>query len=130
MSVSRRKVLLGTTAVAAAGASMGALSSCSATTVLPAVIDQVNKVITAACQIVPVVQTVIDVIIGFFPAAAGVATITDALAQQIAQYICALFKQAGHVDGKMPAGVMKATVGATTVTLHGYAIVDGKLAYI
>jgi hypothetical protein len=127
----RRNILLGT-AGAAAFASMGQLSGCSSTTVIPAVVDVINKIIAGTCQIVPVLATVIDVIISVFPGAAGVATITDALAQQIASYICNLFKTAGLQDGKHPGKALHASLkeGATPVPLHCYMIVNNQLAYV
>lgn len=131
---SRRNLLLGTAGVAAF-ASMGQLSSCSGTTnVIPAVVDTINKIIAGTCQIVPVLATVIDVIISVFPGAAGVATITDALAQQIATYICNLFKTAGLKLGAHPGKTLSAKLDGgkdkATVELHCYMIVDGVLTYV
>jgi hypothetical protein len=128
---SRRNILLGTVGVAAF-ASMGQLSGCSTTTVIPAVVDVINKIIAGTCQIVPVLATVIDVIISVFPGAAGVATITDALAQQIASYICGLFKTAGLQDGKHPGKTLHASLkaGASPVELHCYQVVGGVLTYV
>lgn len=127
---SRRNLLLGGVAAAAA-VSMGQLSGCSATTtVIPAVVDVINKIIAGTCQIVPVLVTVVDVIVSVFPAAAGVATITEALAKQIADYICTLFKSAGFQHGKHPGKTLSAKVGTTNIELHGYMVIDGQLVYI
>jgi hypothetical protein len=100
--------------------------------VLPAVLQAIQTAVAGVCKIVPVLATLIDVVVSVFPAAAGVATITDALAQQIATYVCNLFSTAGLVDGKHPGKTMKATVGpnATPVDLHCYMVVNGVLTYV
>lgn len=129
----RRKVLLGTVGLAAV-ASMNQMAGCSTTPVqiLPAVLDIIQKAVAGACQIIPVVATLVDVIVAVFPAAAGVATITDALAQQVAQYICGLFSNAGLKAGVHPGKTLMAhAVGpkAATVELHGYSVVNGVMTY-
>jgi hypothetical protein len=125
----RRGLLLSTVAGAAL-VSMGQLSSCSSTTVLPAVIDVITKIVATTCQIIPVVTTLVDIIVAIFPAAAGVGSITDALAQQIAQYVCTLFQQAG-VEGKTaPAAGFRAKLkNGAEIPLHGYRIVNGQMVY-
>lgn len=137
VNTSRRKVLFVGAGIAAAAASGGALSSCSPpTNVLPPVIDAINKVIAGTCQIVPVVATLVDVVVTVFPQAAGAAVITDALAKQIADFVCGLVKQSGYVEGsnKMPVmegGTLKAKLGGgKTIDLHFYATVNGKLVLI
>jgi hypothetical protein len=135
----RRKVLLGTVGIAAV-ASMNQMAGCSTTPVqiLPAVLDVIQKAVSGACQIVPVIATLVDVIASVFPGAAGVATISDALAQQIATYICGLFSSAGMKAGVHPGKMLHATMTpvngvtpkATTVELHGYMVVNGVLTYV
>lgn len=123
---SRRTAVVGLMAGGAAMASMGQLAGCSSTTgVLPAVIDVVMQAVSVVCKVVPAVQTLVDIIVAAFPAAAGVATITDALAAQIAQYFCSLMP-ASH---KLGAPVV-ANVNNKSVTLHYYAVVNGSLSYI
>lgn len=131
MLASRRNLLLGTAGVAAF-ASMGQLAGCSTTTVLPTVLDTIQKIIAGTCQIVPVIATLIDVIVSVFPGAAGVASITDALAQQIATYVCNLFSTAGLVEGVHPKATLKATVGPSkaSVELHAFMVVNGKMVYV
>jgi len=128
--INRRNALfLGTTALAGAG--LAACSNVTPTTVVPAVIDAITQIVAATCQIVPVVATLVDIIVAVFPAAAGVASITDAVAQQIAQYVCTLFKDAGAESGKAaPEGgfKVKAKNGAQIV-LHGYRNVNGQIVY-
>jgi hypothetical protein len=130
-ALNRRNVMLGTVGVASL-ASMGQLSGCAnTTTVIPAVVDVINKIIAGTCQIVPVLATVIDVIIAVFPGAAGVATITDALAKQIAEYICNLFKTAGLQHGVHPGKTLSAKAGGEkTVELHCFMIVNNQLTYV
>jgi hypothetical protein len=131
-SATRRNLLLGS-AGAAALASMGQLSGCSSPTpggnsVLPAVIDAITKAIAGVCAVIPAVTTLVDIIVAVFPAAAGVGTIADTLVQQIAQYVCNLFKQAGAEHGDIKEGaVFNAKVKDTTVPLHGYTVSNGKL---
>lgn len=125
----RRAIMLGG-AAAIAGVSMGNLSSCSGPQqVLPTVIDAVITVMTPACQVIPAIATLVDIIAKAFPAAAGVATISDALAQQIAKYVCALFTSAGVVPGQTPPASHKlgVDVKGSNVTLHGWTIVNGKI---
>ena len=126
----RAALLLGSSALAGAG-----LASCNVTpsNVVPTVIDTITSIIASTCQIIPVVASLVDVIVAVFPGAAGVASITDALAQQIAQYVCTLFKQAGVEAGK-PAphaheGYKAKLSNGADVTLHGYHIVNGQLSY-
>jgi hypothetical protein len=132
----RRGMLMGSAGLAIAGVSMGQLAGCSTTpsTVIPAVIDIIQKAVAGLCSIVPVVQTVVDVIVAVFPAAAGVATITDALAAQIAQYVCTLFTTAGLKAGEHPGKLLTATVGnnskAPAIELHCFQVVGGKLVYV
>lgn len=134
-SATRRNLLLGTAGVAAF-ASMGQLSSCSSTPpptvpptgVQPTVIDTIIKAISGVCSVIPAVQTLVQIVLTAFPAAAGVATIADSLVQQIAQYVCNLFKQAGAEHGEVREGAaFSAKVNDQTVPLHGYAVVGGKL---
>lgn len=133
MLANRRNLLLGTAGIAAF-ASMGQLAGCSTTTVLPTVLDVIQKIIAGTCQIVPVIATLIDVIVSVFPGAAGVATITDALAQQIASYVCNLFTTAGLVEGKHPGTTLKATIGGgsskASIELHAFMVVSGKMVYV
>lgn len=131
MKASTRRNLLLSSAGLAAFASMGQLSSCSSSTaVIPAVLDVITKAVAGACQIIPIVATLVDVIVAVFPTAAGVATITDALAQQIAQYVCNLFHTAGFEAGKHPLKSLSAKVGDKQIELHGFMVVNGSLTYI
>lgn len=130
-NISRRKALfLGGTAAVAGGA---ALSSCtfSPQTVLPAVIDAVIGVMTPVCQVIPGIVTLVDIIAKAFPAAVGVSTITDAVAKQIATYVCSLFSTSGVVPGQTPPASRKlsASVNGTNVDLHGWTIVNGKIVH-
>lgn len=129
---SRRNVLVVGGALALAGASGGALSSCSpSTNVLPAVIDEINKVISSTCSIVPVVATLVDIIVTVFPQAAGVAAVTDTVAKEIATFVCGLIKQSGYLEGTHPDRAYKATLnGGKNVDLHFYSVVNGKLVYV
>lgn len=131
--ISRRNLLVVGGGLAAAAASGGALSSCSpSTNVLPGVIDAINKVISSTCAIVPVVATLVDVIVTVFPQAAGVAGVTDAVAKEIADFVCGLVKQSGYVEGKPPAKTAyKAELkGGKSVELHFYTTVNGKLTLV
>lgn len=132
--LSRRKAILLGGLGAIAGVSMGNLGSCSTTPqqVLPTVIDAVISVMAPACQVIPAIATLVDVIAAAFPAAVGVATISDAVAQQIAKYICGLFTNAGVVpDGKSEATLkgkmFSANVNGKAVNLHGYTTINGKI---
>ena len=131
METSTRRNLLLSSVGLAAFASMGQLSSCSSSnTVIPTVLDIITKAVAGACQIIPIVATLVDVIVTVFPTAAGVATITDALAQQIAQYVCNLFHTAGLEAGKHPLKSLSAKVGDKQIELHGFMVVNGALTYI
>lgn len=130
-NISRRKALfLGGTAAVVGGA---ALSSCtfSPQTVLPAVIDAVIGVMTPVCQVIPGIVTLVDIIAKAFPAAVGVSTITDAVAQEIAKYVCSLFSASGVVPGQTPpaSGKLAADVNGINVDLHGWTIVNGKIVH-
>lgn len=126
--MNRRRALMMAGVAGIAGVSMGNLSSCSPSTVLPAVIDSIISVMAPACQVIPAIATLVDVVAAAFPAAVGVATITDAVAKQIAQYLCALFTNNGVVPGQKPASSkLTATVNNKTVELHGWTFVNGKI---
>lgn len=129
--LSRRKLLTSAAPVAVVTAAGFSLASCTmtASNVLPTVIDAVIGVMTPVCQVIPGIVTLVDIIAKAFPAAVGVSAITDTLAKQIAEYVCSLFTASGVVPGKPASHKLKASVNGSSIDLHGWTIVNGKIVH-
>lgn len=135
----RREILLKSSAVVTAlavGATVGQIPSCSTgtspTTILPAVLDELQKAVAGVCPVIPAVTTLVSVVAAAFPAVAGVATITSAVAQEIANTVCKLVEQSGatqaasaNANNKL-GGSYSAKLGDKEVPIHGFHIVNGK----
>jgi uncharacterized BrkB/YihY/UPF0761 family membrane protein len=121
MSTSNRRTLLLSGAAVIAGMSVGGASSCSTTpeTILPAVIDAIQKAVATGCSYVPAVETLIA-LLSMFPGLSGVATIAEPLLTEVSNFLCAQFQAAGGVPAAVAAKTLSATLkGGTTVPLHG-----------
>ena len=123
----RRKILL-SAALISAGIIVGGASSCSTTptqppTVDPAVLDIIKKATATVCNAIPMAETLAAIVAAGFPAAAGVTTITTAVAEEIAKLFCQqVAPSAAKVGSKLSA-----TVNSKVVELHGFVVKDGKL---
>ena len=103
---------------------MGGLATCSSTggiVINPDVIDAIQKAVATACGFVPAVTTLVAIVAASFPAVAGVATIADAVLQQIATMLCTAYT-AAQVSGQLKGVPM-----AGTVPIHGLHVVNGKI---
>jgi hypothetical protein len=116
----------------AVGAASGQLSTCSTSTpglnILPGVLDQLQKAVVLVCPIIPAIVTLVAVIAAKFPAVAGVASITDEMANNIASTVCKLFEQSGVTTAQAGElkGELKASLEGKDVPLSGFRIVNGK----
>lgn len=138
MDISRRVVLRSSSAATllAAGAAVGQIPSCSTTTsgtsIVPAVLDELQKAVAAVCPVIPAVTTLVSVVAAAFPAVAGVATITSEVAQQVANTVCKLVEQSGAAQAATTnnnsklGGSYTAKLGDKEVAVHGFHIVNGK----
>jgi hypothetical protein len=129
MPTTRRNLLRSSSAISllAIGAATGQLTACpsTSTNVLPAVLDMLQKAVATVCPIVPAVSTLVAVIAASFPQAAGVATITEELASQIAASICKATTDSGVLSGTLGAQA-KATFGGKEIAINGFRTPSGK----
>jgi hypothetical protein len=118
----RRNLFLGSAAVVA-GMSVGGMSSCppstSVTTLLPGVIDAIQKAVATVCGFVPDVASLLA-ILAMFPGIGGVASIAQPLLTEVSSFLCAAF----HAQGGAAAAVAKKPMTAklkdgAAVTIHG-----------
>ena len=73
-----------------------------------------------ACSIIPSAVSIATVVADLFPAAAGVATITEALANQIVAALC-------PAPPTPPVSHMLKLKSGDVVPLHGFHVVNGHL---
>ena len=122
--LSKRNILAGV-GVTALGATCGACSTnptTGAVTLNPDVIDAITKITATACNAVPMVATLVEIVAAGFPAVSGAAAVTEAIAAEIARVFC------GAVNAPPQAGKWKASVKGKSVEMHGYTISkDNKL---
>ena len=121
--LSRRHVLSGVAITGAAAACGACAQTPTGVTLSPAVIDAITKITAGTCNALPTVTTLIAIVAAGFPALNGVATVTAAVAQEIAKIFC-------QQVGTQPAtqgGSLTAMVNGAAVELHGFHLKDGKL---
>lgn len=120
-TASRRNILKITAAAAAAIPIAACTSTTTPATVLPAVIAFIQSLMLKSCSIIPSAITIATVIADAFPAAAGVATIAEALAAEIVAAMCPTTPPASTT-----VLAVKLKTG-NTVVLHGFHVVNGVL---
>jgi hypothetical protein len=131
MPTTRRNLLRSSSAATllAVGAATGQLTACpsTSTNVLPAVLDMLQKAVATVCPIVPAVSTLVAVIAASFPQAAGVASITEDLANQIAASICKAVGTSGAATASGKLGEsFKATFGGKEIAINGFKTPSGQ----
>jgi len=119
-----RRVLLGGTAALAVGSIAACTPGTTPQQVVASVIDAVMKEVAQACGFIPIATSVVSVIVTMFPAAAGVATVSAAILQEIANAIC----KANVAPAAGAPLVVKS--GDNSVEVHGFHIVNGKPVYV
>jgi len=120
-NMNRRKLLTGA-AVIGTGAAVSACTTTNGTaTVSPAVIDAIAKITAEACNIIPSAVSLVALIAAAFPTIAGAATISAAVANEIASLFCHNTTPVGGTVGAVPK------FNNVAVELHGWHIVDGKM---
>ena len=121
MNTSRRVLLSGAAVAAIALPVVGCGTATTPSTVLPAVIAFIQSLMLKSCSIIPSAISIATIIADAFPAAAGVATIAESLANEIVNALCPATPPSVPVPAtfKLKAG--------TTVVLHGFHVVNGVL---
>lgn len=125
MDITRRNMLRSSSAVTllASGAALGQVTSCGSGGggLSPEVIDAINKAIASSCNAVAMVTTIAAIVSVAFPAVAGVATITTAVANEIAAIFCK------SVTQPPAAGKYTASLNGKTVEMHGWVVKDNQI---
>jgi len=127
----RRNVSKSSAAVSAfaVGGLSGQMVKCGPTGIVvdPAVIQQVQQAVAAACNWIPAGLTIAGLVATSFPVAGGVATITAAVLNEISAALCA----AKPVPVSATPGKFEAkTILNTQLTANGWVVDSNKLVYV